>query len=239
MNDVAPSRFVYGPGLPEEAQLRLLGDPQGRRILDLGCTSGHNAVALALAGAKVIAVESDPARADLARQRAEQIDQRLEVHVAELHELAFLRADSIDAAYSVFAMQRTADLDRVLRQVHRVLKPEAALVLTVAHPAARLLMDHAGRLHSPRTVHRSWFDPSPQLAPQVTVDPTSSTAGDTGTVEHPRSLADLFTALIRANFRVDTLLETDTTADAPVAAPSELAGWVPATLLLRARKTGT
>jgi SAM-dependent methyltransferase len=237
MDPVPPSRFVYGPGLPDEAQLRLLGDPQGQRILDLGCGSGHNALALALAGAKVIAVEPDADRADLARERANRSDQRLEVHVAELHELAFLRADSIDAAYSVFALQRTGDLGRMLRQVHRVLKPEAALVLSVAHPAARAQLDHTGKLDANRGVHRSWFDPSPQQAPGELVDPVE--AVDSAVIEHPRSLADLFLNLTRANFRVDTVLEADSAPEAPLAAPPELLGWVPATLLLRARKTGT
>lgn len=236
MDQLAPSRFVYGPGLPDEAQLRLLGDPQGRRILDLGCGTGHNALALALAGAKVIAVEHDPGLAERARERAERSDLHLEVHIAELHELAFLRGDSIDAAYSVFAMQRTADFGRVLRQVHRVLKPEGALVLTVAHPAARALLDHTGQFDPARAVHRSWFDSSPQPAPHDAVDPLG---GEDRTIEHPRSVAELFTTLTRANFRVDTLLEPDSATDAPIDAPAELVGWIPATLLLRARKTGT
>lgn len=237
MDNVAPTRFVYGPGLPDEAQLRLLGDPQGQRILDLGCGAGHNALALALAGAKVIAIESDVARAELARDRAERADQRLEVHVAELHELAFVRADSIDAAYSVFALQRAGDLGRVLRQVHRVLRPEGALVLTVAHPAARLLLDRSGQPDAARAVHRSWFDPTPQAAPAAAVDPLG--ASDAGEIDHPRSIAELFTTLTRANFRVDTLLEPDTSPEAPLPAGPPYEGWIPATLLLRARKTGT
>ncbi|HKE75599.1 MAG TPA: methyltransferase domain-containing protein, partial [Acidimicrobiales bacterium] len=51
----------YGPGLPPESELRLLGHVDGRRVLDLGCGAGSGAVALAKAGARVIAVDDDEA----------------------------------------------------------------------------------------------------------------------------------------------------------------------------------
>src|SRR6478735_4090945 len=47
------SVVVYGTELPTESELKLLGTVEGARILDLGCGTGRNAVALAQAGAKV------------------------------------------------------------------------------------------------------------------------------------------------------------------------------------------
>ncbi|MER3453175.1 MAG: SAM-dependent methyltransferase, partial [Acidimicrobiia bacterium] len=52
-----------------------------------------------------------------------------------------------------------------------------------------------------------------------------------------RTLADLFTALVRANFRVDTLLEPEP-ARTRSADWREAALWVPRTLIIRARKEG-
>jgi hypothetical protein len=63
------------------------------------------------------------------------------------------------------------------------------------------------------------------------------TAGSEGVV--PRTIAQLFTSLGRANFRVDTLLEPE-----PSASGRRSPSWhdhmrfVPATLVLRARKQG-
>jgi hypothetical protein len=63
------------------------------------------------------------------------------------------------------------------------------------------------------------------------------TAGGEGVV--PRTISQLFTSLGRANFRVDTLLEPE-----PPATGRRSAAWhdhmrfVPATLVLRARKQG-
>ena len=45
----------FGPDLPTEAELRLCGDIAGRRVLDLGCGAGENAVTMAGQGAHVIA----------------------------------------------------------------------------------------------------------------------------------------------------------------------------------------
>src|SRR5690606_24281375 len=39
---------------PTDSELRLCGDVSGRRVLDLGCGGGQNAIAFARAGARVI-----------------------------------------------------------------------------------------------------------------------------------------------------------------------------------------
>jgi SAM-dependent methyltransferase len=222
----ADSVVVYGTELPSEAELKLLGPVEGTRILDLGCGVGRNAVALAHQGAKVIAVDPSAALLASARARAEAADVRIELHQAALAELAFLRSDSIDAAISVMALATADDLARVLRQVHRVLKPEAPFACSVPHPAFALIDPRAA---DPLQVRRAYDDASP-----ITWE-----LGDEEVVDHPRTFADLFTAFSRANFRIDQVIEPtaagsghgdDTWADAMRV--------LPATLLLRARKQG-
>lgn len=217
---------VYGAELPTEAELKLLGSVEGTRILDLGSGTGRNAVALAQQGAKVIAV--DPA-ADLlgaARERCDAADVRVELHQAELAELAFLRSDSIDAAVSVMALATVDDLARVFRQVHRVLKPEAPLVFSVPHPAFAMLEPTGA---DPLRIVRAYDDASVR---------TWELDGREVT-DHPRTFSDLFTTLARANFRIDQVIEP--TASGPTGRNpnyAEVMRTVPATLLLRARKQG-
>ena len=216
----------YGAELPNEADLRLLGNVDGRRVLDLGCGSGQNAVVLARQGAKVLAVDPSVAQVGAARARSEAAEVRVELHQAELAELAFLRSDSIDAALSVMALATVDDLDRVFRQVHRVLKPEAPLVCSFPHPAFAMV-DPTG--DDPLRIVRTYDDDAPR---RWELD------GD-DVVDYPRTFAALFTSLQRANFRVDQVVEPtapatsrDGAQDAPVMRV------VPATLLLRARKQG-
>lgn len=220
------SVVIYGAELPTEAELKLLGTVEGSRILDLGCGTGRNAVALAQQGAKVLAVDPSADLLALARDRCEAADVRVELHQAELAELAFLRSDSVDAAVSVMALASTDDLARVFRQVHRVLKPEAPLVCSVPHPAFAML-DPAGA--DPLRVVRAYDDATPRTWELDGRD----------VVDHPRTFADLFTTFQRANFRIDQVIEP--TASGQTGRNPNYADvmrTVPATLLLRARKQG-
>ena len=213
---------TYGPDIDDERSLRLLGNPEGRRVLVLGTGFGHNVVALARQGAHVIGVDTDLANLEATRDLAESLEVRVELHQGDLAELAFDRADTIDIALSVFELGRVPDLDRVLRQVNRVLRTGSALTCSLPHPASLMLDDAVPG--TPR-VTRTYGEPSAIRIGETRV--------------HPRGIAELFSAFGRANFRVDTLLE-------PVAeqrsTPSEF--WaesmakVPATLILRGRKDG-
>ncbi|MFN8017386.1 MAG: methyltransferase domain-containing protein [Acidimicrobiales bacterium] len=217
---------VYGAQLPTEADLKLLGTVEGARILDLGCGTGRNAVALAQQGAKVIAVDESADVLAGARERAEAADVRVELHQAGLAELAFLRSDSIDAAISVMALATADDLARVFRQVHRVLKPEAALVCSFPHPAFAMI-DPRGA--DPLRIVRAYDDPTPQ----------TWELGGHDVVDHPRTFSDLFTTFQRANFRVDQVIEpTASGAAGREPEDADVMRTVPATLLLRARKQG-
>lgn len=217
---------VYGTELPTEADLKLLGPLEGRRVLDLGCGTGRNAVALAQLGAKVLAVDPDAGVLGAARERCDANEVRVELHQAELAELAFLRSDSIDAAISVMALAAVDDLARVLRQVHRVLKPEAPLACSVPHPAFAMLRPDAV---DPLRIERAYDDRTP----------LPWAVGDHEVVDHPRTFADLFTAFQRANFRIDQVIEpTAPTPARPDATWADAMRTVPAALVLRARKQG-
>ena len=211
----------YGPDIPDEPTLRLLGATDGRRVLVLGAGRGHTAVALALQGAHVIVVDAHLDRLDAARDLADAREVRLELHHGDLAELAFVRADTVDAALSVFELGRSDDLDRVLRQVNRVLRTGSALVCSLPHPAHLMLDDSEP---GPPKVVRPYADPTPRPVGEERV--------------HPRTIAEVFSAFGRANFRVDNLLEPPVAHDAPSPFWTETSTLVPATLVVRGRKDG-
>ena len=212
---------VYGPDIPDESNLRLLGPIEGKRLLVLGAGRGHTAVALAGQGAHVIVVDAHHDRLDAARRLADDHEVRLELHHGDLAELAFVRADTIDAALSVHELGRLDDLDRVLRQVNRVLRTGSALVSSFPHPASLMLDD--SETGPPRVV-RAYADRTPRAVGDDRI--------------HPRTVAELFSSFGRANFRVDTLLEPSVQHVDPSPFWSETMTLVPATLLVRGRKDG-
>lgn len=216
----------YGPLVADERALRLLGNLSGRRVLLLGVGAGQPAAALAEGGAKVIALDPTPSRVEATRRHCTNRGVSVEVHQRELAELANVRAETIDLTVSIFALAGVANLTRVFRQVHRVLRPEAPLVLSLPHPmqavfaAPRGDAGRAQRAYGETEPLRWSFDGSEGL-------------------DHTHTIEGLVTALSRAGFQLDTLLE-------PLAASSSAATryWqpamscVPAVLIARARKVG-
>jgi len=217
----------YGPEMPSERELRLLGDVNGKRVLDLGCGAGQASIALARQGAHAIALDASAAQLARARRLAEAEEVRVEWHRGDLADLAFLRADSIDLVFSSHAIAEVEDLDRVLRQVHRVLRLGAAFVFSYEHPVALSTgRDEAGEGTLPLgllEVRRSYFERAP-----MTVDRD----GETITL-YPRTIGDVFAAAGRAGFRIDVLLEPEPLRSADPG-PS-----IPTTIVWRARKSGS
>jgi SAM-dependent methyltransferase len=216
----------YGVDLPTEVDLRLCGDVHGKRVLDLGCGAGENAIAFAQQGAHVIAVDASPGQLQLAQKLAEAAETRVEWHESDAADLAFLRADSIDLAFAAGLLGEVDDIDRLLRQVQRVLRPSTAFVFTHEHPAALALgrdTDGPGALPLGRyELRRSYGDAAPV---EVMRDGESIKVW-------PRTIADVFAALHRAGFRVDALLEPEPIRSAdPGPAVPPIAIW-------RARKEG-
>jgi SAM-dependent methyltransferase len=216
----------FGADLPTEADLRLCGTLKGRRVLDVGCGAGENAVAMARQGAHVIAIDASSAQLALARKLAAEAEVRVEWHEGDAADLAFLRADSIDLALAAGVIHEIEDLDRLFRQVHRVLRPGAPFLFTHEHPMRLALgRDDAaddGLPIGPLEVRRSYFDDRPMAA----------TRHGEQVQLFPRTIADVFSALHRAGYRVDVLLEPETVRS-PDPGPA-----VPTAVLWRARKEG-
>lgn len=183
----------YGPGTPGDDELRLCGDvSDGKRAVELGISPWFNSIAFARAGAKAIAVDPDAERIAETRRRAADAEvpvQCMETDFADLGEITSGTCEVVLAAQTIGGVD---DLGRLLRQVHRVLKPSMPFVISMSHPFAAVSADHPY-----------------------------------GTAE--RTLGSWFTALNRANFRVDHVLELGASSSTPA----------PTTLILRARKEGS
>jgi len=177
-----------GPGDVDGLDRKLLGDVEGMRMLDLGCGAGHSAVALAKQGARVVAIDSDESQVALTREAAEREEVHVEAHHGDLADLAFLQADIFDAIIAVHSLAAIADVGRLFRQTHRLLKTDRPIVVTVPHPAALMVS-----ADEPKTVSSDYAAEAP--------------LGEGHYLTHRHGIGHLFTQLHRANYRVDTLLE--------------------------------
>jgi len=177
-----------GPGDVRGLGRRLLGDVSGRRILELGTGRGNTAIAMAAAGARVVAIDPNAKELAKARIAVEAAEVAVELHEAESFELAFLHAEIFDVVVAVHSLAAAPDLGRVFRQVHRVLKPDRPLVFTLPHPLSLMT------------------DPDDQSL--ITGDYAESGHVGRGMhVTYRHTISEVFTLLTRSNFHVDTLLE--------------------------------
>jgi SAM-dependent methyltransferase len=205
----------YGPGVPDDTELRILpGHLGGKRVLELGCGAGQAAVAFARMGARIIAVDASAEMVAAARRRAEAATVGVDFRPGDLSDLAFVPAESIDLVFSGATLDYVEDLGRVLRSVHRVLRPQGGFVFSLEHPLA-LCLETTGS--GAPTVARGYADPAPVKAERY---------GEAFLL-HPRTVAEVVSALARSGFRVEALAE-------PVGPDPR----IPAATVWRTRKDG-
>lgn len=171
----------FGQGVADDGELRLCGDVQGKRALELGiaptpATATPNAVTLALAGAKVIVVDPSAEHIGELRHQAEAAEVRVECHTGELADLGFVTSGSVDLVVGSHTLDDIDDLPRLVRQIHRVLRPSAHFVVALTHPVAAMFDD--GSAEPARAYGRG-----------------------------SRSFGELYMTFERSNFRIDVMHE--------------------------------
>ena len=128
----------YGDDVADDGELRLCGDVGGKRVIELGIAPTANSVTMALAGAKTIAVDPSAEKIAALRAAADAAEVSVECHAGEVADLGFATSGSVDVVVAAHTLDQVDDLARLLRQVHRVLKPGASFIVAVAHPVAEM-----------------------------------------------------------------------------------------------------
>ncbi|MEL7465403.1 MAG: bifunctional 2-polyprenyl-6-hydroxyphenol methylase/3-demethylubiquinol 3-O-methyltransferase UbiG [Pseudomonadota bacterium] len=93
-----------------------------KEVLDLGCAGGFMAEALATRGARVTGIDPAAEAVAAAKTRAAKIGQSIRYDVGVGEELPY-GDEAFDAVVCVDVLEHVADLNRVLSEVERTLKP--------------------------------------------------------------------------------------------------------------------
>lgn len=94
----------------------------GKKVLDLGCGGGFVSEELARRGAHVTGVDPAQVLVDVAKLHAQESGFEIDYKVGTGEAIPAPDA-SFDIVVCVDVLEHVADLDRVLQEVHRVLKP--------------------------------------------------------------------------------------------------------------------
>ena len=103
---------------------------RGKKLLEIGCGAGVDLVRFARAGAIVTGVDLSQTSIDLARQNIAQNGLQADLQIMNGEALQFAD-NSFDIVYAHGVLQYTADSDRMISEIHRVLKPGGEAVLMV------------------------------------------------------------------------------------------------------------
>ncbi|MEM8776525.1 MAG: bifunctional 2-polyprenyl-6-hydroxyphenol methylase/3-demethylubiquinol 3-O-methyltransferase UbiG [Pseudomonadota bacterium] len=97
-------------------------DWKGKDVLDLGCAGGFMAEALYERGSKVTGIDPAADAIEAARAHAVSTDKQIRYDTGVGESLPY-DSSCFDAVVCVDVLEHVADLNRVLSEVHRVLKP--------------------------------------------------------------------------------------------------------------------
>jgi ubiquinone/menaquinone biosynthesis C-methylase UbiE len=143
---------IYRDYLNTPAFFSMLPDVQGLVGLDIGCGEGHNTRLLAKRGARVRAVDIADILVAHARQAEEDEPLGIDYRVASAVALPFDEA-TFDFATGVMSFMDIPEIERVLTETYRVLRPGGFLQFSITHPCfdtphRRNLRDANGRTYA-------------------------------------------------------------------------------------------
>lgn len=126
----------YGPLLPGESKLKLLPDLREKQVLDLGCGTGNNLIALKNNGAKS-GLGIDFCEEQIQRAK-EKLSSPFELMVGDITNLDFIRNEKFDVVISVFAISFIKDIDKFFYIINQNLKPGGCVIVSTDHPNRKL-----------------------------------------------------------------------------------------------------
>lgn len=191
--------LVWSPENVREADVGLLGELSGERVLEVGCGSAPGARWVRRQGGEVVALDLSAGMLRHGLEAAARTGVQVPLIQGDACHLPF-RDAAFDVAFSAFgAVPFVADSAALMREVARVLRPGGRWVFAVNHPMRWMFPD----LPPPDglTVIQSYFDRSPY----VEVDARGAPAY----AEHHRTMGDRVRELRAAGFVLDDVLEPE------------------------------
>jgi ubiquinone/menaquinone biosynthesis C-methylase UbiE len=234
---ISTDNVHYGPLSPGEDELSLLGDISGKRVIDLGCGCGQNAIALAKMGARVTAVDLSAEQIRQAEDLAGTEGVTVEFKTGDIADLSSLPDSEFDLAISACAIAFVKDLESSFAEAFRLLKTGGVFVLSEMNPLQYIMDEIDGGVEfnnkypfDPILLKWSWEFQNIDRAPRFQ--------------HYVRSISHYINSLVAAGFSVSKILEPQPTIDTPHIGFSEeileeypyIAGHLPITFIIVCRK---
>ena len=199
--DLGDVDFLWCPEGLREADAHLLGELAGRRVLEIGCGSAPCSRWLRREGADVVALDLSGGMLARAADLNRATGIAVPLVQADVRALPLTSA-SVDLACSAFGgLPFVADVDAVLAEVARVLRPGGRFVASVNHPMRWPFPDSPDP--ADLRIVSSYFDRNPYVE--------TDDGGRAVYVEHHRTVGDWVRAVVGAGMALEDLIEPEWT----------------------------
>jgi ubiquinone/menaquinone biosynthesis C-methylase UbiE len=114
----------------------ILGDVRGKKVLYAGFGDGVECLASLKKGATVVGIDVSERCIELAMKNCKGYD--AEFYMKDMEETGF-ESRSFDAIVSICSFMYKRNLESVLREMRRILKPNGELVFSTPHPVKKMV----------------------------------------------------------------------------------------------------
>ncbi|MGI8523850.1 MAG: class I SAM-dependent methyltransferase [Nocardioides sp.] len=192
--------FVWGPEGLTEAEAGVLGEVEGRDVLEVGSGAGQCSRWVRSHGGRAIGLDLSMRQLQHSRRIDDESGLAVPAVLGTATELPF-RDASFDVVFCSFgALQFVAELGQAVAETARVLRPGGRFAFSITHPTRWSFPDDPSE--AGLTARSSYWD----RTPYVEIDDAS---GRVAYVEHHRTLGDWVAVLAGAGFVLDRLLEPE------------------------------
>ncbi len=205
---ISTDNVHYGPLCPGDDILGLIGNIKGKKVVDLGCGAGQNAIALARQGGIVTAVDFSEKQIGQARGLAKKNKVKIDFRVGDIGGLLSQRNNGFDLAVSACAISFVKNIDKAFASIFRILKRGGKFILSDMNPLQYIIdqTDDGVTFNSvypynPITINWDWEFDQLDKAPDFH--------------HYVRSISSYFNSLTSNGFVVSKILEPKSTMKTP------------------------
>jgi len=197
--------FLSGDTSLQEAELALLNDIEGKKVLHLQCHFGQDTISLARLGANAVGVDISEKAIEKARDLAVQANQSNVTFVcSDINDLPLNLDEKFDIVFTSYGvLLYLSDLDKWGSVISHFLKPGGKFVIVEFHPVVGMFDVNFQRLEF------EYFQSDPIAAShsETYADSVATIAGSMVYWNH--GLAEVMTSLLKNGIQIQQFQEYD------------------------------
>jgi malonyl-CoA O-methyltransferase len=125
--------------LEKRPLLKMIGNVKNKKILDVGCGTGRITVRLLRRGAIVCGIDITKAMLEKAKKKVLKFKNRCELKLGSAYQIPYPDAE-FDVVVCSLVISHLKNLDKVVGEMARVLKPNGEIVISDMHPYGILFL---------------------------------------------------------------------------------------------------